>query len=78
MAEWFEQKRFGIGAGMPISWQGWAVTAAYMVIILASLILFADRPAMLLGILIPTTAALLVIAAGTTRGGWRWRWGAKD
>jgi len=28
--EWFAPKRFGYGAGLPISWQGWTLTAAFM------------------------------------------------
>jgi hypothetical protein len=30
------------------------------------------------GIVLGATAALLVIAARKTRGGWRWRWGKED
>ena len=26
-SEWFAPKRYGIGAGLPISWQGWATDA---------------------------------------------------
>ena len=28
--EWFAPKRYGYGAGLPISWQGWAVTLGFM------------------------------------------------
>ena len=36
--EWFAHKRYGYGAGLPISWQGWALTIAYVgLMILASL-----------------------------------------
>lgn len=76
--EWFAPKRYGYGAGPPISWQGWAVMLGFMLIAVAAALLFATRPLVLIAILIPLTAVLLVITARTTRGGWRWRWGKKD
>ena len=30
--EWFAPKRYGFGSGMPISWQGWAVTLGFIAI----------------------------------------------
>ena len=39
---------------------------------------FEDRPLVVLAILVPATLVLLLIAARTTRGGWRWRWGSHD
>jgi hypothetical protein len=76
--EWFAAKRYGYGAGLPISWQGWAVMLGFMLIALADALLFATRPLILIAILIPAIAVLLVITARTTRGGWRWRWGEED
>lgn len=76
--EWFAAKRYGYGAGLPISWQGWAVMLGFMLIALADALLFATRPLILIAILIPAIAVLLVITARTTRGGWRWRWGEDD
>jgi hypothetical protein len=76
--EWFAPKRYGYGSGLPISWQGWAVTISFVAIaILVSLALH-DRPIQLVATIIPVTAILLVICARTTRGGWRWRWGKED
>ena len=37
-----------------------------------------DRRAVFLSIVLPLTALFLLIAARTTRGGWRWRWGEKE
>jgi len=77
MAEWFEQKRYGLGAGRPIAWQGWLVLGVYLVIVIAAAQL-ADRNPWITGsVVITATALLLVVAARTTRGGWRWRWGDK-
>jgi hypothetical protein len=76
--EWFEPKRYGYGAGLPIAWQGWAVMAAFFLVAAAAAFCFAGRPLILASILAPATIVLLVITARTTRGGWRWRWGNSD
>ena len=79
MAEWFETKRYGYGSGLPIAWQGWAVTIAYVALVLGSALLFIPlRPVLFIAVTLPATVALLIIAARTTRGGWRWRWGSKQ
>jgi hypothetical protein len=36
------------------------------------------RPLELIAVLSPFVVAFCVIAARTTRGGWRWRWGEED
>ena len=76
--EWFAPKRYGYGSGMPIAWQGWAITAAFFVVAAAAAFYFAGRPLILASILAPAVAILLIITARTTRGGWRWRWGDPD
>jgi hypothetical protein len=76
--EWFAPKRYGFGCGMPISWQGWAITIAFIAIAFATALLFGKKPLIMSAILVPATATLIVITAKTTRGGWRWRWGNKD
>jgi len=76
--EWFAAKRYGYGASLPISWQGWVVMIAFLAVAFASAYFFALRPLILFAILVPAIVALLVITARTTRGGWRWRWGEDD
>jgi len=76
--EWFAPKRYGYGSGLPLTWQGWAVMGAFLVIVFVDAIFFATRPIVLIAILIPAVVALTVITARTTRGGWRWRWGEDD
>jgi hypothetical protein len=76
--EWFAPKRYGYGSGMPIAWQGWAITVAYIAIILIAIRFLPVRPIIILAVIVPATATLLVITARTTRGGWRWRWGNTD
>lgn len=76
--EWFSPKRFGYGSALPCSWQGWLVVIVYFAIGIVSALAFASRPPILISILIPATALFLVVAARTTHGGWRWRWGSRD
>ena len=73
--EWFAPKRYGIGAGLPISWQGWAVMLGYVALLGFAGFLFGRHDERALAIVIPATIALVIVAALTTRGGWRWRWG---
>jgi hypothetical protein len=76
--EWFAPKRYGYGAGVPISWQGWMVSLVYAAAVVIGVNAFRERPLVIAAIVIPLTAALITIAARTTRGGWRWRWGDPD
>jgi hypothetical protein len=76
--EWFAPKRFGYGSGPPIAWQGWAVLIGYVAITIILSTTLRDRLVQCFAILIPLTAAFLVICARTTRGGWRWRSGKED
>lgn len=71
---WFEPKRRGYGAGLPISWQGWAAMLCYFLILtIAGALVLPRSMAGFLVITTAATAAFLVIAARKTRGGWRWR-----
>lgn len=72
---WFEQKRFGYGAGLPVKWQGWALLLGFIAVIVGLNAFLRDRhPALLVAIILLTTVPVVVIAARHTRGGWRWRW----
>ena len=76
--EWFAPKRYGYGSSLPISWQGWAVTGAYVVVAAGIAFALKDQPFQLVAAMIPPTVAFCVVCARTTRGGWRWRWGDED
>jgi hypothetical protein len=74
--EWFAPKQYGLGAGPPIAWQGWAVIGAYVAILVVSgALLVQHHRAVFIAIAVIGALALNVIAAQHTRGGWRWRWG---
>lgn len=75
---WFEPKVYGYGAGRPATWQGWLLTIVYIAIMLASAILIETQTAAMISVMLLATGLFVLIAARTTRGGWRWRWGKRD
>ncbi len=76
--EWFAAKRFGLGAGFPIAWQGWALIGAFIALFVLAYWLFGLEDPRGLAIIIPAAIGLLIISAMTTKGGWHWRWGEMD
>jgi len=73
--EWFAPKRYGIGSGLPISWQGWVVLLAYLALLgLASFLIPISWVGYACAVVMLTTV-LTLICMKTTRGGWHWRWG---
>ena len=76
--EWFAPKRYGLGAGLPIAWQGWALLAGFIAVVGVAVWLFGDNNPRALAIILPAIAFFLIITAKSTRGGWRWRWGDSD
>ena len=75
---WFAPKRYGYGAGLPIAWQGWAVTLSYCLLVAGAAYGVLPRSvAGFVAITLCATAVLLVICARKTRGGWHWRWGER-
>lgn len=73
---WFEQKRFGYGAGVPCAWQGWALLLSYLAVVLGAGIAVADEPGKPLVVILPATLLLILLSRRHTRGGWTWRWGS--
>jgi uncharacterized membrane protein AbrB (regulator of aidB expression) len=76
--DWFASKRFGMGPGLPIAWQGWALTFGFVAVGIAICVAFRRHPLQLVAALAPVILVFAVISARKTRGGWRWRWGGED
>ena len=75
---WFPAKRYGWGRGLPVTWQGWAVTAAYFVVLLIGL--FGIDPARQLPLFVAWMlgwSAVLVAVCWWKGERPRWRWGGR-
>ncbi len=73
---WFVSKRYGYGAGLPISWQGWLSVVVLAVTIGTAVILLSGADHMIaIGVSI---AIFLVVCCLKTEGGWRWRCGDRS
>lgn len=73
---WFRVKRYGFGAGLPCSWEGWALLAGFLVVLAASGVAFAGRDPMLhLGVVLAATAIVVIVSWRKSDGPWKWRWG---
>ena len=76
---WFYAKRYGFGTSFPRTWQGWLVTAIFIAgVMAAGFLLLPIHPALGSAAIVTLTAAFVVIAWKTTKGGWKWRWGKDD
>lgn len=75
---WFAPKQFGLGAGLPIAWQGWTMLAAHIGLIVAGLPLARHSPAAFAAYAVVVGFVPLPVYAAKTRGGWKWRWGKRD
>ena len=76
--EWFAPHMYGMGIGWPISWQGWSLSLTLIASVLFAWWLFGEGDLRALAIIVPAIIIYLGIAARTTRGGIRWRWGGKE
>jgi hypothetical protein len=73
---WWAPKRYGYGAGLPLAWQGWAVTIAYLLFVTGSaLAVLPHSVTAFVALVIGATLAFVIVVARHTRGGFRWRAG---
>ncbi|MBT2188696.1 hypothetical protein [Sphingobium nicotianae] len=82
---WFAPKRYGLGAGLPIAWQGWVLMLSFLLllpgIMLLGISLAPLHPAqamLFFALAVAATLLFVRICQRKTRGGWRWRWGGKE
>ena len=73
---WFPAKRYGWGWGPPLTWQGWLVTLAWFLILLAGVPLIDPRrhPIAFLAFVLLMSLVLLAICYAKGEPP-RWRWG---
>lgn len=66
MSDWFEPRRGGWGWN-PISWQGWAITLAFIALALWTITRLDGRPGLEVAILAPAAFLLLLVSWRTCR-----------
>ncbi len=76
---WFPAMSYGIGWGLPITWQGWLVYLLYFVLLLAGGLLMATSPigAGLYVIYVMILSALLIFICWKKGEKPEFRWGNK-
>ena len=73
---WFHIKRYGVGAGLPCSWQGWVAVAVFLAVIFATGL--AELPTgPRLAIVLVDVIAFVAVARLKSDAPWKWRWGGK-
>ena len=50
--EWFAPKRYGYGAGLPISWQGWTVSVMFLALVAGLAFFFGDQALVVIALLV--------------------------
>lgn len=70
---WFAVKRYGYGVGLPISWEGWLVLSAYLLVVIGSA-LFMSAVTTLVVVTV-TTPLFVYVAYVRSDAEWRWRHG---
>jgi len=78
-AFWFGAKRYGLGWGLPVRWQGWAVLGGYFALLFGGIDYLGGQgnvPALILYLVLLTVVLVAVIAAKGEHP-IRWRWGGK-
>ena len=76
---WFPAKRYGWGWGLPLRWEGWAVLAAYIALIIGNTLLFPPRKALSAYVAGVLGLSVLLAAVCWLKGEPpRWRWGDDD
>ncbi len=73
---WFKAKTYGWGWGLALTWQGWLTYAAYIVLVVASVLAFPpDRHPMAFVLSLSGLSAALVGVCLLKGEEARWRWG---
>jgi uncharacterized membrane protein len=80
---WFKPKTFGYGA-TPSSWEGWAVVAAYTVVLVSCVLAISSYNGSFVAFvaaiaaMVVATIVLFVVSVQKTDGAWGWNAGAKQ
>ncbi len=73
---WFPAKRYGWGWGPPATWQGWAVLAAFVILVIVAAIAFPPHRSTPIFIGCVVILSIILTAVCWWKGEPpRWRWG---
>jgi hypothetical protein len=76
---WFRAKRYGWGWGIPGTWQGWLVLAAFVGLLAVGAVLFPPRTERGAYLAYVTVLCVLLVAVCWLKGEPpRWRWGGDE
>ena len=70
---WFRTKKYGYGAGLPCSWEGWVATAAFLAALIGLSALPEGWPT--IALVIGVTITFVIVARWKSDQPWSWRWG---
>ena len=72
---WFAAKRWGLGGGLPIAWQGWVMMTLHLAMVFVVAAVFQRHSLAQLIVTVAVGVAPFPLYAAKTKGGWRWRSG---
>jgi hypothetical protein len=73
---WFPAKRYGWGWGLPLTWQGWVVLAAFVVLIALGVVFLLPSAGLLFLYAYVAVLIVALVAVCWWKGEPpRWRWG---
>jgi hypothetical protein len=73
---WFRAKRYGWGWGLPLTWEGWLVLAGFVVLVIASAVMFPPPRAFASYLTCVAVLGLVLFGICWLKGEpARWRWG---
>jgi drug/metabolite transporter (DMT)-like permease len=76
---WFPAKRYGWGWGLPSTWQGWLVLAAFLALVVAGTLVFPPAPSPVFYLVYIAVLVVLLLGVCWLKGEPpRWRWGNSE
>lgn len=75
---WFRAKRYGWGWGLPLTWHGWVVLAAFALLVMLGALLLPPRQSMAFYSLYMLALSAALVGVCYLKGEpTKWRWGGK-
>jgi len=73
---WFRAKRYGWGWGLPLTWEGWLALAVFVVLVIASAVMFPPPRAFASYLICIAVLCVALLGVCWLKGEpARWRWG---